>query len=130
MTKIIIQEIANEQVKTAKIKLLADLVSFIRNMIKAFDILYPGESGDSLWNINFVVYNVVHLAELETVMNVNNDGTPNFGQQSNGLRFLLFDGINCGAKLLNLVTVDLPTDAQSFNTNGFAQECSKKFKKL
>ena len=129
MTKLM-QEIADEQVKTAKIKLLADLVSFIRNMIKASDILYPGESGDSLGNIDYVVYNVLHLSELETVMNVNDDGTPNFGQQSKGLRFLLFDGINCGAELLKLVTVNLPTDAQSFNANGYAQECSKKIQEI
>ena len=129
MTKLM-QEIAEEQVKNAKIKLLADLVSFIRNMIKAFDILYPGESGDSLGNIDYVVYNVLHLSELETVMNVNDDGTPNFGQQSKGLRFLLFDGINCGAELLKLVTVDLPIDAQSFNANGFAQDCSKKIQEI
>ena len=129
MTKLM-QEIADEQVKKAKIKLLADLVSFIRNLVKAHGILYPGESGDSLGNTDYVVYNVLHLSELETVMNMNDDGTPNFGQQSKGLRFLLFDGINCGSELLNLVNIDLPADAQSFNANDFAQECSKKIQEI
>ena len=129
MTKLM-QEIADEQVKKAKISLLADLVSFIRNLVKAHGILYPGESGDSLGNTDYVVYNVLHLSELETVMTMNDDGTPNFGQQSKGLRFLLFDGINCGSELMNLVDIDLPADAQSFNANDFAQDCSKKIQEI
>lgn len=63
-------------------------------------------------------------------MNVNDDGSTEYSQQSKGLRLLLFDGINCGAEILKQVNINSCADAQSFNSNGFAQDCSKAIQKI
>ena len=77
------KEIAVEKVNFAKTKLLTDLVSFIRGMvIKAYKILYPSKSRHFLRNLDYIVYNVLHLSELKRLMNVNDDGLIEYGQQS------------------------------------------------
>ena len=63
-------------------------------------------------------------------MNINDDGLTKYGQQSKGLRFLLFDGINCGAEILKQVNINACADPQSLNSNGFSQDCFQTIQKV
>ena len=126
----LMHKLAMEQLKNAHFALLNELVNFTRNLVRAYDAVYPSESGDSLGNVDYVAYNAIRLYNTDTIQVEQPDGTFSTSTQQRQLMYTLFSGMDVGSALLQRLNLLLCTDATSFNDNKRAHTASKYVKRV
>ena len=126
----LMHKLAKEQLKNARLALLDELVNFTRNLVRAYDAVYPSESGDSLGNVDYVAYDAIRLYNTEKIQVEQPDGTFSTSSQQRQLMYTLFSGMDVGSALLQRLNLSLRADATSFNENKRAHTASKYVKRV
>ena len=126
----LMHKLAVEQLKQARTELLQEIITFTTNLARAYNTIFPSDSGESLGNVEYVAYDAIKVYNTETIKITNNDGVVTKKPHQRQLMYTLFPDINAGGELLKRLNLHLPADAAKFNENKRAHTASKYIKRI
>ena len=63
----LMHKLAVAQLKQARIELLQELITFTVNLTRAYNTIFPSNSGESLGNVEYVAYDAIKVYNTETI---------------------------------------------------------------